>query len=143
MTIIQKLLGKQDIKDRRYYNLISKFARLKEVDEYLHNLDKQAEIYQKSIISSRDEYIISLLEKRNENLLQLLQSKISMVLTKGNMDVVDLACCANKLKTALDNDVDMLDMQQMESINGFKTYLISNTILDAIHNLEIKNSITL
>ena len=127
MLFIQNIIHKYSIKQQRYNQVIDKCIKLSDVDLYLQNLDRQAEILQNSHIGI-DNKAYDLIEKRNEQLLSSLNNKIALIVSKNGVSNSELMAHADRLVALLGNDVDMVDMSQLQSVKAYKTYLVANII---------------
>ena len=89
MLFIQNIIHKYSIKQQRYNQVIDKCIKLSDVDLYLQNLDRQAEILQNSHIGI-DNKAYDLIEKRNEQLLSSLNNKIALIVSKNGVSNSEL-----------------------------------------------------
>ena len=127
MLFIQNIIHKYSIKQQRYNQVIDKCIKLSDVDLYLQNLDRQAEILQNSHIGI-DNKAYDLIEKRNEQLLSSLNNKIALIVSKNGVSNSELMSHEDRLVALLGNDLDMVDMSQIQSVKAYKTYLVANII---------------
>ena len=137
MRIIKSLISNGSSVDKNYEIIITRCLKLKELDLYLNNLDRQALLYQKSSINY-DNPMVKSIDEQNDIIMETLKGKILTIINNSNISYDVLINCSSKIKNYLGNDIDVVDMRETESIKSYKTYLIADTILNVIHNLNQK-----
>ncbi|MBQ7797563.1 MAG: hypothetical protein IJ371_00385 [Clostridia bacterium] len=137
MTFIQKLIDNQTMDEKKCNNIINKCIKLDELDLYLHNLDRIAQLSQKSNANIEKNSAINILEQRNEKLLSIIHNKITKIIENYNIDIQDIICYADKVKYALDG-VDIVDMKPVQNIQAQKTYLITDIIVKHFSSIQQK-----
>ena len=136
MTIIKNLINKQNHKDKKCENLITRCIQLDDLNLYLHNLDNQALMLQKSSVSIFNNPSNQSIDTQNEQLLNQLTDKVLYIIKNTEIDYNDIFAYAHNIKIILDNDVDIINLEPSKAINAYKTYIVVDIIINNLYNSQ-------
>jgi len=121
-----------------FNKMLIECTNLKETDAYIKNMDTQAHIYESDNLNPDDVQNLSALNKQKTRILTVLQSKVLDIMMKYNLSQKTIVNLASKLKTYIDEDIDLADIATEQRQKIVKAYIIVGVILDSAKYLKLQ-----
>ena len=137
MTFIQNLLTRPQ-KNEQLKNIIDKCTKLKEIDIYLHNLDREAQINQGVNLTEQNRRDLIAIEGQNIKLGTIMQSKILEIMLNANINQKEVYEYALKIRAMFEEDLDIADMDKEQMLKACKRYVVAKIVMDNINFLQMQ-----
>jgi len=137
MTIIQNLITAEGAMGEKFNRLMKKCMEIKELDEYLHNIDEQDKLLQNEHFNKDERLIYLKLEHQNSKILNIIQQKILNIQSKEKLSLSSAVFYANDIIENISNQ-DIANMEGERYVKISKLYLICTIIINNIGYVKIK-----